>query len=398
VAFCIDRLGSINDRFGGNFGDLLLKEVAERLRRHSESDDMIGYLGGGTFVASEPASATADHGISAALDGALLSEAFSIDGRVIRVSATAGVARYGRDGEEADALVRNAEIALSRARDTRAEFGPDVIVAHSEASDRIALEHKLRRAIDARQFEVHYLPRIETATGKVVCVEALLRLNVGGHDSVAPDELLPALESSGLINPVGQWMLQSAIEDGIRWQALGIGPLRIAVPVSALQIRRRAFTEQCRKLLDRWAVRVKGYGIDLELSEAAFLQDVEGTASKLTELRSAGVRIALDDFGSGYSSLGVLSKLPLDLIKIAGSLIRGLPGDRRSHAIAGSIISLAAAFNLATVAKDVERPEQLAELRKLKCTQCQGSLFGMPARAAELERMLSAWSGGRPLA
>jgi diguanylate cyclase (GGDEF)-like protein/PAS domain S-box-containing protein len=388
VTFCVDRLGSINDQFGGNFGDRLLKDVAERLRRFVESDDNIGYLGGGTFVMAEPGFTGPDESVTAALEGTLMGNPFSVDGRVIRVTASAGVARYGRDGKDADALVRSAEVALTRARDAGTRYRPEVIVAHGEISDRIALEHKLRRAIDARQFELRYLPQIDLATRRVVSVEALLRWNDPEQGVVAPQQFLPLLESSGLINPVGHWVLQRAIEDSIRWQALGLGPVRIAVNVSAQQMRRRAFAEYCHDLLERWRVRVPGYGIDLELTESVFLQDVEGTTRKLSELRSAGIRVALDDFGIGYSSLGMLSKLPVDLIKIDRSLIGGLPHDPASRALVASIMGLASAFSLITVAEGVEKPEQLELLEELECQQWQGYLFAMPLTVVELEELL----------
>jgi diguanylate cyclase (GGDEF)-like protein/PAS domain S-box-containing protein len=394
VAFCVDELGSINDRFGGNFGDLLLKEVAERLRHHADSDDRIGYLGGGTFVLAEPGLAASDESSGAVLDDAVFASPFSIEGRVIRVSGRAGVARHGPDGKDGDALVRNAEAALNRAREAGALYRPNPIEAHSEVSDRLALEHRLRRAIDARQFEVRYLPQLDLATGRIAAVEALLRWNDPEQGVVAPERFLPVLESSGLINPVGNWVLQRAIEDGIRWQALGIGPVRIAVNVSALQIRRRAFVDYCLEQLSRWRVRVGGYGIDLEVSEAALLQDVGGTSSKLSDLRAAGVRVALDNFGIGYSSLGLLSRLPVDLIKIDRSLIQGLPHDRVSGSLVTSIMGLASAFGLVTVAVGVSQPDQLKMLANLKCDEWQGYLCSPPVAIGEIERILQAGMTG----
>jgi EAL domain-containing protein (putative c-di-GMP-specific phosphodiesterase class I) len=224
-------------------------------------------------------------------------------------------------------------------------------------------------------------------------VEALLRWNDPEQGLVLPHGFLPLLESSGLINAVGAWVLQRAVEDGIRWQALGFDPVRIAVNISAQQLRRRAFTDLCRDLLDRWRVRVPGFGVDLEVTEAAFLQDLEGSARKLRELKAAGVRVSLDDFGIGYSSLGMLSKLPVDLIKIDRSLIRTLPHDRASHALVASIMGLASAFNLVTVAEGVESREQLEMLETLKCHQWQGHHFSEPLTAEDLEGLFRA--GGR---
>jgi EAL domain-containing protein (putative c-di-GMP-specific phosphodiesterase class I) len=156
-----------------------------------------------------------------------------------------------------------------------------------------------------------------------------------------------------------------------------------------LQVRRRDFAEHCRKLLDGWSVRVPGYGIDMELGEAAFLQDVEGTARKLSDLRHAGVRVVLDHFGIGYSSLGLLSRLPLDVIKIDRSLVRDLHRDPGRRALVGSIIGMASALNLESVAEGVETPEQVAVLEELKCPRWQGVLFSTPVRGEELERLLA---------
>ena len=388
VAFCVDELGAITDRFGGNFGDLLLKEIAERLRRHAESDDRIGYLGGGTFVSMEPGLGTADSIAAGVLDDAVFNDPFSLDGHVIRVSGHSGIARYGTDGEDGSTLVRNAEAALKSAREVGVQYRLYPIEAHSEISDRLAREHKLRRAIDAREFEVHYLPQIDLASGRIVSVEALLRWNDPEQGLLAPAQFMPVLESTGLINVVGNWVLQRAVEDGIRWQALGIGPVRIAVNISALQIRRRAFVEHCLQQLDRWRIRVAGYGIDLEVTEAALLQDVDGASRKLSELRTEGVRIALDDFGIGYSSLGLLSRLPVDLIKIDRSFIRGLPHDVPSRTLVASIIGLASAFGLITVAEGVEHPSQLALLASLSCHQWQGYLYSAPVPVSQIEQLL----------
>jgi diguanylate cyclase (GGDEF)-like protein/PAS domain S-box-containing protein len=385
VAFSVDQLGAINDRFGGNFGDLLLKEVAERLRRHADGDDRIGYLGGGTFLLMERGLAAADASV---LEADVFADPFCIEGRVLRVSARVGLARYGADGEDGSALVRNAEAALKRARDAAAEFRPRSLEAHSEIADRLALEHKLRRAIDAREFEVHYLPQMDMSSGRIVSVEALLRWNDPEHGLLTPESFLPLLDSSGLILAVGNWVLQRAIEDGVRWQALGIGPVRISVNVSSLQLRRRGFIEHCLQQIDRWRVQVAGYGIDLEVTEAVLLNDVDVMSRKLRELRAAGFRVALDDFGTGYSSLGLLPRLPLDLIKIDSSLIRGMTQDATSSALVTSIVALARAFGLVTVGEGVERPEQLAILDTLGCQQWQGHLGyrAMPVNA--MERLL----------
>jgi predicted signal transduction protein with EAL and GGDEF domain/putative methionine-R-sulfoxide reductase with GAF domain len=388
AAFCIEELSRLSDRLGGKFGDLLLREVAERLRHYVDSDDRIGYLGGGIFAFTEPVGAVSDERIAALLDNSLFGAPFQIDGRVVRASGRYGIGRSVSDVDDAYALVQKAEAALKRARETESGYLSEALEIHSEISDRLAFEHKLRRAIDAREFELRYLPQLDLASGRIESVEALLRWNDPEQGLLVPSQFLPALETSGLIDTVGQWVLQRAIEDGIRWQALGIGPVRISVNVAGLQLRRRAFVQHCLQLLDRWRIQVKGYGIDFEITEAAVLKNIDGAAAKLRELRAAGVRIALDDFGSGYSALGLLAKLPLDLIKIERSVIARVGENAAGRSLVAGIIAVASSVGLITVAEGVENRAQLAALRDLDCNQWQGYLYGRPMSAAELEQRL----------
>jgi EAL domain-containing protein (putative c-di-GMP-specific phosphodiesterase class I) len=195
------------------------------------------------------------------------------------------------------------------------------------------------------------------------------------------------LESSGMIVPVGEWALHEAVKDCRRWQALGLGPVRVAVNVSVQQIRRRTFVDHV--LAATADCETDGIGVDLEITETGLLHDMEGASRKLRELRAAGMRIAIDDFGTGYSSLGLLSKLPVDILKIDRSFISGLPSDRASVTLVSSIIGLASAFNLAVVAEGVETLGQLELLRRLRCDYSQGYLHSRPVPTAELERMLA---------
>ena len=191
-----------------------------------------------------------------------------------------------------------------------------------------------------------------------------------------------------MIVPVGEWALHEAVKDCRRWQALGLGPVRVAVNVSVQQIRRRTFVDHV--LAATADCETDGIGVDLEITETGLLHDMEGASRKLRELRAAGMRIAIDDFGTGYSSLGLLSKLPVDILKIDRSFISGLPSDRASVTLVSSIIGLASAFNLAVVAEGVETLGQLELLRRLRCDYSQGYLHSRPVPAAELERMLAA--------
>jgi diguanylate cyclase (GGDEF)-like protein len=388
VAFDLDRLSSVNDTFGRHVGDLLLRQVADRVKSSVDDHERIGYLGAGTFALVLPRLETADGNVAALLESTVFKDPFMIEGRELRISFKSGIARHPSDGAEGDTLVQKSEAALKLAKEAGKQYVHYQLKMHSEIAERVAIEHRLRAAIDAQHFELHYQPQVDIASGRIEAVEALLRWNDPEQGLVAPDQFLHVLESSGLIVTVGEWVLRQAAADCMRWQAMALGPLRVAVNVSALQIRRRNFVDQMLVAASGWAR--PGYGVDMEITETGLLQDLDGTTRKLRVLREAGVRVAIDDFGTGYSSLGLLSKLPVDLLKIDRVFIKGLPDDRASVTLVSSIISLAFAFDLIAVAEGVETPEQLAALRALKCPQSQGYLHARPMPAANLEALLAA--------
>jgi diguanylate cyclase (GGDEF)-like protein/PAS domain S-box-containing protein len=388
ATFDIHGLANINDSFGRRVGDLLLRQVAERLKRNTESEERVGYLGGGTFVMVEPGPSASAENISAMLGSAVFGKPFEIEGHAIRVNCPVGIARYPNDGESADTIVQKAEAALKRAKDSGEQYLTYRLQMHGEIAGRMQLEHKLRVAIDEQQFVLHYQPQLDIATGRIQSLEALLRWNDPERGLVPPAQFLPILESSGLIVPVGSWVLARAAQDCRRWRELGLGPVRVAVNVAALQIRQRAFVEEVLSAVD--GLTGAGYGMDIEITESSLLQDIDTTSRKLQVLRAAGIRVALDDFGTGYSFLGLLATLPLDMLKIDRSFISGLPLDLASVALTTSIIGLAAAFGLVTVAEGVETSEQLDKLRELRCAQLQGYLYSRPVPIEQIELLLAA--------
>jgi len=258
---------------------------------------------------------------------------------------------------------------------------------HGEIAGRLQLEHKLRVALDEEQFVLHYQPQLDIATGRIQSLEALIRWNDPEHGQVSPAQFLPVLESSGLIVPVGSWVLARAAQDCRRWREQGLGPVRVAINVAALQLRQRAFVDDVLSAIE--GLNGAGYGMDIEITESSLLQDIDSTSRKLQVLRAAGVRVALDDFGTGYSFLGLLATLPLDMLKIDRSFISGLPLDQASVALTTSIIGLAAAFGLLTVAEGVETNGQLDKLRELHCAQLQGYLYSRPLPIEQIESMLA---------
>ncbi len=387
VAFDVMHLSNVNDTFGRHVGDLLLQRVAEQLKHHLEEDTRVGYLGGGTFVLVLPQDESSPESVTTFLESTVFRNVFKIEGRSIRASFKSGIARYPLDGEDASTLTQRAEAALKRAKESGEPYLHYQVEMHSELAERLALEHNLRGALDEQQFVLHYQPQVNIATGRIDGVEALLRWNDPQAGLTLPGRFLPVLESSGLIVAVGDWVLRKAAEDCRRWIRMGLGPLRIAVNVSAQQIRRRTFVDNC--LAAASVCSSGGCGLDLEITETGLLHDVEGASRKLRELRTAGMRVAIDDFGTGYSSLGLLSKLPVDLLKIDRTFISGLPDDPASGTLVSSIIGLASAFNLIAIAEGVETEQQLELLRKLKCNHSQGFLHSRPVPAEQLEQMLA---------
>ncbi|HKZ72812.1 MAG TPA: EAL domain-containing protein, partial [Steroidobacteraceae bacterium] len=387
VVFDLDRLSSVNDTFGRHVGDLLLQQAADRLKHGVDDHERVGYLGGGTFALVLPQLETSEANVAALLESTVFKNPFVIEGHEIRAGFKSGITRYPSEGRDGNTLLQQAEAALKVAKDAGEPYLHYQLKMHSEMAQRIALEHRLRAAIDEERFVLHYQPQVSVATGRIEAVEALLRWNHPEWGLVAPDRFLPVLESSGLIVAVGEWVLRQAATDCLRWQSSALGPVRVAVNVSALQIRRRGFVQQVLAAAAGWPLR--GYGIDIEITETGLLQDLESTTRKLRELREAGVRIAIDDFGTGYSSLGLLSRLPVDVLKIDRMFINGLPDDRASRTLVSSIISLAFAFDLVAVAEGVETPAQLAALRAMNCPQSQGYLHARPMPAAALEELLA---------
>ena len=387
AAFDIHGLSNINDSFGRRVGDVLLRQVAERLKRNTESEERVGYLGGGTFVMVEPGPSASAENIAAMLGSTVFGKPFDIEGHAIRVSCPVGIARYPNDGENADTIVQKAEAALKRAKDSGEQYLAYKLQMHGEIAGRLQLEHKLRVALDEEQFVLHYQPQLDIATGRIQSLEALIRWNDPEHGQVSPAQFLPVLESSGLIVPVGSWVLARAAQDCRRWREQGLGPVRVAINVAALQLRQRAFVDDVLSAIE--GLNGAGYGMDIEITESSLLQDIDSTSRKLQVLRAAGVRVALDDFGTGYSFLGLLATLPLDMLKIDRSFISGLPLDQASVALTTSIIGLAAAFGLLTVAEGVETNGQLDKLRELHCAQLQGYLYSRPLPIEQIESMLA---------
>jgi diguanylate cyclase (GGDEF)-like protein len=392
VVFDIEHMSALNDAFGRHVGDQLLQCVADRLRTHF-SGEQIAHLGGGTFAGVFMSRVEeADVKPLQARIGDVFAEPFVMGGRQIPVSVKSGVAVHPENGQDADTLVQNAEAALKAAKaagEKMLHHRPDMNLALAE---RLATEHRLRAALEMNQFVLYYQPKVTIATGRVAGVEALLRWQDPVRGLLSPAAFLPILESTGQIVAVGEWAVRQAAADCQRWSKLGFPAVRVAVNAAPVQLRRRDFAA---KVIDA-AVGLdgeQGWGLDVEITEGALLDDSSWTLRTLRVLRSAGVRVAIDDFGTGYSSLSRLSQLPVDTLKIDRSFTSRLPEHEAGRTIVATIIGLARAFNMSTVAEGVETHGQLAFLEQAGCDESQGYLHSRPVAAPDFELLMSQHSG-----
>jgi diguanylate cyclase (GGDEF)-like protein len=389
----IERLSLINDSFGRRTGDLLLQHVAERLKGRFPQTDHLAHLGGGTFaILRNRESRSGDEMMAAAreLAASLFGEPFSIEQQEIPVAVRSGFALYPEHGKDANTLVQNAEAALRSARaqgERQLHFSPE---QHSALLGRLALEHKLRVALERRQFELHYQPKVNVVSRRIEGVEALIRWRDPEAGLVSPASFLPLLESTGMIADVGDWVIEQAAKDCQCWMQKGLPPVRIAVNIAPMQLRLPSFVATFLSATRGWSTIASG--LDIEITEGALNEDSAPEVRKLRLLRSAGVKIAIDDFGTGYSSLSRLSSLPIDTLKIDRSFVTPLPQDP-GRILVKTVISLARAFNLTTVAEGVEKQEQLDFLWQAGCDQSQGYLHSRPVPADEFARLIEHGNG-----
>jgi diguanylate cyclase (GGDEF)-like protein len=383
VVFDVQKLGAINDSFGRYVGDSLIETIATRLKQTYADSECVGYIGGGTFVLTlTNGPSNEDTGIvfhSAAAP--LFVDPFYIDGQELRPTIRSGAAFFPHDAETADALVQNAEAALKAAREDNEKYMMYGLVTQRPTSRSLALEARLTRALDREEFLLHYQPKIDIKSGRIEGLEALLRWQDSEDGLVPPSQFIPLLEQSGAIVDVGEWVFLQALRDIHTWTASGLAA-RVAVNVSPLQLRRRDFVNRVLAAVAPQGAETPG--LDIEITESMLMQDLDLSIRKLTQLREAGLGVAIDDFGTGYSSLRLLAKLPVDTLKIDRSFIQGIADTPNVATLVSTVVSLARAFNMKTVAEGVETLEQLQKLRLVKCDQAQGYLFSRPVPASDV--------------
>jgi PAS domain S-box-containing protein/diguanylate cyclase (GGDEF)-like protein len=379
----LERFKSINDSLGHSAGDALLVEVADWLKENAGDPALVARVGADQFAAVMPEvreTGGIAHFVEHSL-AALAARTFTPGGRELRISGKVGIALCPDDGTDAETLFRNAEAALKAAKRRGLGYLFHARQMTESVAARLSLENQLRKAIENKEFVLHYQPKLQFASGKVSAAEALIRWQDPLTGLVPPDRFIPVLEETGMIFEVGRWALEQAVADSLRWRRDGLPAVRVAVNVSALQLRSEDFVEEIRR---RIAVDDRAAGaLQLELTESMVMEDIRHSIEMLQAIREMGVTIAIDDFGTGFSSLSHLVRLPLDALKIDRAFIASMTEGPRELALVSTIINLTHSLNLKVVAEGVETEEQSRLLRLLGCDEMQGYLFSRPVPAEE---------------
>jgi len=386
----LDRFKHINDTLGHEAGDELLQEVAARLKHCLRESDLVARLGGDEFVALLPElneeryAATVAQKILAAI-----ARPFLLLGQEFRITASIGISIYPQDGLDEQTLTKNADIAMYKAKEegkNNFQFYSESL--NSNSLERLTLESGLRHALEGEEFRLHYQAKWDIATGRITGMEALLRWQHPDLGTVAPMQFIKVAEETGLIVPIGKWVLRTACLQNMAWQEQGLPQLRMAVNLTARQFFDEHLLEDLGAILA--AARMAPHLLELEISETLLMRDVEKTLRILAALKDLGIRIAIDDFGIGYSSLSTLQQFPVDTIKIDQSFIRDISTDVAEQDLAGAIIAMGRTLSLTVVAQGVETKEQADYLRQKACDEIQGFYFKRPLPADQISRLLLA--------
>ena len=379
----IDRFKHINDSLGHSIGDALLRATANRLRGCVRQSDTVSRLAGDEFVlVLDDIAALDDVGLIADKILIAMNAPYPIEGRDLHVTVSMGISIYPDDGPDADTIIRNADIAMYHAKESgRNSYQFFRTQMNVRAIEQQSLERDLRRALERDELELRFQPKIDLISGAACGVEALVRWRHPLHGIVMPGKFIPVAEESGLIVPVGRWVLQEACRQASEWIAAGCEPLTLAVNISAVELRSNEFVNGVRAVLR--ATGLPPEILELELTETALIQSSKTADAVLREIKDMGVRIALDDFGTGYSSLSLLKRFPVDTLKIDHSFIHDMTTDPEDAAIVRAVIAMARSLRRNVVAEGIETREQLRMLRVERCAQGQGYLFGRPATASE---------------
>jgi diguanylate cyclase (GGDEF)-like protein/PAS domain S-box-containing protein len=383
----LDRFKEINDSLGHLAGDVVLQAVAELLKKSTRGVDTVARLGGDEFTIVMEGVTHIDQVTTVAEKiKHVFDDPIALEGREIVVTASIGIALFPRDGDDINNLLQAADVAMSR---VKAE-GRNAYEFYAPAMDRtvgrLDMEVLLRRALKRQEFVLHYQPKVDIASGRVVGVEALIRWNSRDLGFVPPGRFIPLAEESGLIVPISEWVLKVACAQNKAWQNQGFPPLLMSVNLSPRQFRQKDLVETIAGILQETGLEPRF--LELEITEGTIMHQADKAVALLEQLHRLGVQLSVDDFGTGYSSLAYLKRFPVQTLKIDQSFVRDLTTDADSAGIVEAVIAMAKSLKLSVIAEGVETKEQLASLTKLKCDEYQGYYFSKPVPAEDFARLL----------
>ena len=384
----LDRFKTINDTLGHETGDALLKEVAKRLRECVRGGDTIARLGGDEFTVVLADVAHADD-VARVAHKILQSVAmpFQISGKELFVTTSIGITLFPLDDDTPDGLLKNADVAMYQAKEAgRNSYRYFTVEMNVRALERLRLETSLRYALERDEFLLMYQPQINLKDGSLIGVEALIRWRHPESGLVSPAQFIPIAEETGLIGPIGEWVLRTACAQNKAWQNTGLPPVYVTVNVSARQLKQQNLVHLVTRTLKETGLAPEYLG--LELTESMLIENVERTVAVLNELHALGISFSIDDFGTGYSSLSYLKRFPIDILKIDQSFMRGIPGNAEDTAIARAIIVMAHGLGIKTIAEGVETEAQFSFLRAHQCDGIQGFYFSPAVPAEAITRLL----------
>jgi diguanylate cyclase (GGDEF)-like protein/PAS domain S-box-containing protein len=388
----LDNFKTINDSLGHSVGNLLLKQVGERLCKHTRAQDTVAKAGGDEFIFAliNPGPT---YRAAAAVERfrRVLRSEFQVQGHVLNLTCSIGVSLFPDHGADSETLLKNADLAMYCAKENGRNncqfFTPEL---NARAVERLTLENSLRVALEKQELSLVYQPQLEIASGRITGGEALLRWRHPELGLVAPDRFIPIAENSGLIVPIGEWVLRTACTQARCWQDLGLPPLPIAVNVSAVQLHQGHFLPLIRRVLDETGLAPQY--LELELTERVLLSNTGKMLSLMQELAGMGLPLSIDDFGAGYSSLGYLQDLPVCKLKIDRSFMRAMTVNPRDATITAAVIGMGHSLNLKVLAEGVETEEQMSFLRAHGCDEIQGFYFSQPLETdAFAEKVRTSW-------
>ncbi|NRF71802.1 EAL domain-containing protein [Aquincola sp. S2] len=387
----LDRFKHINDTLGHGVGDMMIRVCGERLTTLLREDDTVARFGGDEFVLLlENLSDAGDAAVLAKKALGCFAEPFAIEGHELHISASIGISVYPEDGADAETLVKNADTAMYQAKDKgRGTYRFYAAQMNAQSAERLILESGLRRALVREELLLHYQPKLDLKTQRIVGVEALMRWRHPTLGMISPAQFIPIAEETGLIEAMGQWALRQACSDAVAWRRQGLPALQMSVNLSPRQLGSRTLISEIATILDESGLEPEL--LELEITEGAVMKNAEQAVTVLETIRGMGIGLAIDDFGTGYSSLSYLRRFPLSTVKIDRSFIHDLSEDTDAQALTDSIITLAHGLRMQVVAEGVETMTQLDHLRSRGCDVIQGYLLSRPLPAEELCRFVGGY-------